>query len=283
MASLLPVLRPARPPVELLDRQGRGPAVRPARGGPVRRPRDGLSRSRPTPPGGPTPTSSGPTARSRRNTLVDIWRCHELWSLLGELARRARCHPRGRRVARGTGLPDGHPGGRGSASTSPCYLCDTWEGVVKTGAIDTYYRDGKHDDASKADRPGRSSTGWASTDVECLQGIFPDDTGDRSPTTRFRLCHIDVDVYQSASDVLDWVWPRLSPTGRRRVRRLRLPRLPRDHPVRRRAAHARRPPRPPQPQRPWPHRQALTSAGRPRRVVRPAPRAPARSTASASG
>ena len=30
---------------------------------------------------------------------------------------------------------------------------------------------------------------------------------------RFRLAHIDVDVYQSAADVLDWVWPRLSPGG----------------------------------------------------------------------
>jgi hypothetical protein len=29
----------------------------------------------------------------------------------------------------------------------------------------------------------------------------------------FRLCHCDVDVYESAKGVLDWVWPRLSPGG----------------------------------------------------------------------
>jgi O-methyltransferase len=28
-----------------------------------------------------------------------------------------------------------------------------------------------------------------------------------------RLCHIDVDVYRSARDVLEWAWPRLSPGG----------------------------------------------------------------------
>jgi len=29
----------------------------------------------------------------------------------------------------------------------------------------------------------------------------------------FRLCHCDVDVYQSAKDVFDWAWERLSPGG----------------------------------------------------------------------
>ena len=92
------------------------------------------------------------------------------------------------------------------------FLCDTWEGVVKTSAVDTYYRDGKHDDTSLeiveqlVDEMGLDR-------VECLQGTFPDDTGDKVAEQTFRLCHIDVDVYQSAKDVLDWVWPRLSPGG----------------------------------------------------------------------
>ncbi len=46
-----------------------------------------------------------------------------------------------------------------------------------------------------------------------LQGIFPDDTGNKIAGETFRLCHIDVDVYQSAKDVLEWVWPRLSSQG----------------------------------------------------------------------
>lgn len=147
----------------------------------------------------------------KANTLVDIWRCHELWTLIGEL-----------KDVPGAVLEVGvWRGGTGALMATraeavgiedPVFLCDTWEGVVKTGAIDTYYRDGKHDDASKqivqdlVDRLGLDR-------VQCLQGTFPDDTGDRIADQTFRLCHIDVDVYQSASDVLDWVWPRLSPHG----------------------------------------------------------------------
>ena len=38
---------------------------------------------------------------------------------------------------------------RGVGIDEPVFLCDTWEGVVKTGAVDTYYHDGKHDDTSQ--------------------------------------------------------------------------------------------------------------------------------------
>jgi len=147
----------------------------------------------------------------RRHTLVDIWRCHELWSLVGEL-----------RDVPGAILEVGvWRGGTGCLMAvraaaleidDPVYLCDTWQGVVKSGAVDTYYRDGKHDDASReivrqlADDLGLQH-------VECLRGVFPDDTGDQVADRTFRLCHIDVDVYLSAKDVLEWVWPRLSPQG----------------------------------------------------------------------
>jgi O-methyltransferase len=30
---------------------------------------------------------------------------------------------------------------------------------------------------------------------------------------KFRLCHIDVDVYQSAKDVTEWIWERLVSGG----------------------------------------------------------------------
>ena len=82
----------------------------------------------------------------RRNTLVDVWRCYELWSLVGEL-----------RDVPGAILEVGvWRGGTGVLMATraaalgldePVYLCDTWAGVVKTGDVDTYYRDGKHDDA----------------------------------------------------------------------------------------------------------------------------------------
>ncbi len=147
----------------------------------------------------------------RRNTLVDIWRCHELWDLVAEL-----------RDVPGAVVEVGvWRGGTGALMAAraaqlgiddPVYLCDTWEGVVKTGAIDTYYRDGKHDNASRAiveqllDELGLDN-------VVCLQGIFPDETGEGVVDEQVRLCHIDVDVYQSAKDVLEWVWPRLSVNG----------------------------------------------------------------------
>jgi O-methyltransferase len=92
------------------------------------------------------------------------------------------------------------------------FLCDTWQGVVKTGPIDMYYRDGKHNDTSRAIVEALIRK-LGLTNVELLQGIFPDDTGAEVADQKFRLCHIDVDVYQSASDVFDWAWPRLSPGG----------------------------------------------------------------------
>jgi O-methyltransferase len=96
--------------------------------------------------------------------------------------------------------------------SDPISLCDTWRGVVKTGADDTYYRDGKHDDASR-EIVTKLAADLGLSNVETLEGIFPDDTGDQIDDRTFRLCHIDVDVYQSAKDVLAWVWDRLSPQG----------------------------------------------------------------------
>jgi O-methyltransferase len=147
----------------------------------------------------------------RKYTLVDIWRCHELWSLVGEL-----------REVPGAIVEVGvWRGGSGALMATKAaavgiedtvYLCDTWEGVVKTGEVDTYYRDGKHDDSSReivvalVRRLGLDN-------VELLQGVFPDETGDRVADEALRLVHIDVDVYQSAKDVFDWAWDRLSPSG----------------------------------------------------------------------
>jgi O-methyltransferase len=147
----------------------------------------------------------------RPNTFVDVWRCNELWSLVAEL-----------RDVPGAILEVGvWRGGTGTLMAAraaslgleePVYLCDTWQGVVKTGAVDTYYRDGKHDDASP-DIVERLAAQLGLRNVELLQGVFPEETGDRIADRTFRMCHCDVDVYQSAKDVLEWVWPRLSRGG----------------------------------------------------------------------
>jgi O-methyltransferase len=147
----------------------------------------------------------------RRSTFVDIWRCYELWSLVGEL-----------RDVPGSVLEVGvWRGGTGALMAAraegvgidePVFLCDTWHGVVKSGAVDTYYRDGKHDDASP-EMVERLAAQLELQNIVLLQGVFPEETGDRISDGIFRLCHCDVDVYRSAKDVLEWVWPRLSSGG----------------------------------------------------------------------
>jgi O-methyltransferase len=149
---------------------------------------------------------------AKRNTLVDQWRCYELWTLLGEL-----------REIPGAVIEVGvWRGGSGALMAARCtelgiaeptFLCDTWTGIVKTGEVDTYYHDGKHDDTSKAIVEKLVRRMGLADRVRLLQGIFPDDTGSAAEDHVFRLVHIDVDVYQSAFDVFAWAWPRLSPGG----------------------------------------------------------------------
>jgi O-methyltransferase len=150
-------------------------------------------------------------ATIHKKTLVDIWRCHELWSLLGELREVPGAVLEVGVWRGGTGaLLAARAKGLGLEDT--VYLCDTWQGVVKTTEVDTYYQDGKHDNTSRAIVEGLV-TEMAVDNVELLEGIFPDQTGAGIRGESFRLCHCDVDVYESAKGVLEWVWPRLSHGG----------------------------------------------------------------------
>jgi len=45
--------------------------------------------------------------------------------------------------------------------------------------------------------------------VQIIQGIFPEETSSEIENDKFRFCHIDVDVYQSAKDIVDWIWARM--------------------------------------------------------------------------
>ena len=150
-------------------------------------------------------------AMVRANTLVDLYRCWELWHLLGQVR-----HLEGDVLEVGTWR--GGTGallGRRAADlglAAEVFLCDTFTGVVKTGAEDRNYRGGEHADTALPvvqALVARLDLG----NVRILQGIFPDDTAAAVADRRFRLCHIDVDAYRSAKDVLDWVWPRLVAGG----------------------------------------------------------------------
>lgn len=146
------------------------------------------------------------------NTLVDIYRCWELWTLVDQTAKRD-----------GGILEVGvWRGGTGAlmakralftGSNDPVYLCDTFEGVVKAGSHDTDYKGGEHSDTSQHIVEDLLRT-MEITNARILRGVFPDETADLiEPGARFRLVHIDVDVYQSAKDVTAWIWDRIVPGG----------------------------------------------------------------------
>jgi O-methyltransferase len=141
----------------------------------------------------------------RRHTLVDIYRCHELWLLGKQLG-----------LTEGEFLEVGvWRGGTGALLASSIrstakriFLADTFSGVVKAGDQDSAYSGGEHADTSESlVRDLLASLGLANAVI--LKGTFPEDTADRAPE-RIALLHCDVDVYESAKDIVDWAVPRLS-------------------------------------------------------------------------
>jgi O-methyltransferase len=148
----------------------------------------------------------------RKNTLVDIYRCYELWQLVAETAKL----PGGDLIEIGVWR-----GGTGALMARQCqlagienpvYLCDTFKGVVKAGSKDVTYVGGEHADTNQA-AVLELIQAFKLDRVRILAGIFPDDTGHLVGDRQFRFCHIDVDVYDSAKDILSWLWPRLVPGG----------------------------------------------------------------------
>lgn len=144
-------------------------------------------------------------------TLVDKSRCFELWSLIRQSKK-----VDGSIIEVGTWR-----GGTGavmaksaaiSGIADPVYLCDTFTGVVKASTQDTSYKGGEHSDAS-IQVVDELMADLDLKNYKILEGIFPDDTGDQVASLKFRLCHIDVDVFESARGVFDWIWKRMSIGG----------------------------------------------------------------------
>jgi O-methyltransferase len=145
-------------------------------------------------------------------TLVDVYRLYELWTLLEQI-----------KDVEGDVLEVGvWRGGSGCLLARKAqleglgpvtvFLCDTFAGVVKAGAQDSEYKGGEHSDTSA--NIVRGLVGRLGLDnVRVLEGTFPDETGHTIESRPFRLCHIDVDVYDSARDVFEWCWSRLSAGG----------------------------------------------------------------------
>ena len=146
----------------------------------------------------------------RDNTLVDKYRCFELWQLIKESSK-----------LEGAIIEIGvWRGGTGCLIAkqaeicdikSTVYLCDTFTGVVKAGENDSQYKGGEHADTSK-NIVEALMIKLHLTNVKILKGIFPDETQELVKDDKFSFCHIDVDVYKSARDIVEWIWQKM-PVG----------------------------------------------------------------------
>ena len=140
------------------------------------------------------------------HTMVDRYRCYELWDLVAQAAKRPGAFIEVGVWRGGSGLLMAQRLTQlGFART--IYLCDTFRGLVKTGPTD-YASDGMHSDTS-AESVRRLASSLSLENVIVHEGIFPDDTADRIPEDKVAFCHVDVDVRRSAEDVIGWIWPRL--------------------------------------------------------------------------
>lgn len=146
-------------------------------------------------------------------SLVDRYRGYEIWHLVKESAK----------LQEGAFLEVGVWRGGSGALIAKCaelngtkdtiYLCDTFKGVVKAGAEDSIYKGGEHADASKEAVEGLIKK-LNLKNVKILSGIFPDETAQNiDENEKFRFCHIDVDVYQGAKEITEWIWPKLCVGG----------------------------------------------------------------------
>jgi len=145
-------------------------------------------------------------------TLVDITRCYELWQLTQEVSDMKGSYMEVG-VWRGGTSALIKAAAEGCRDPSPFYACECFKGVVKAGQNDTFYKGGEHADCTQH---GVETLFKALKlkNIHILAGIFPEDTANQiSKDEQFKLCHIDVDTYQSARDVVQWVWPRLVSGG----------------------------------------------------------------------
>lgn len=146
----------------------------------------------------------------KTHTLVDMYRCYDLWCLIRQVASlqgdvlEVGVWRGGTGCLLGLAMKDAGIDGK-------LYLADTFSGVVKAGQADATYKGGEHADTGP-DTVKSLLTANHVDNYAILTGIFPDETANQIGEGQIRFCHIDVDVYQSAKDVFDWVWPRM-PVG----------------------------------------------------------------------
>lgn len=149
---------------------------------------------------------------TRNNSLVTIRRCYELWELMAQVSK----------------LPEGiilevgvWRGGTGIlmakrlkylGDKSTVYLADTFTGIVKASDADSHYNGGEHADTSLEHVENLAKL-LGTDNIKILKGIYPEETGHEIKDMPIRFCHIDVDVYESAKDIINEIWPRVVKGG----------------------------------------------------------------------
>ena len=144
-----------------------------------------------------------------QHTLVDIYRCYELWQLV-EVIQNLDNSSNFIEIGVWRGGTAAIIGKRLSLLNSDVtfYLADTFTGVVKATENDVHYKGGEHADTSEEIVTTLMKNNYKN--IKILKGIFPDETAKLiQPNEMFGFCHIDVDVYKSAKDIVDWIWDRL--------------------------------------------------------------------------
>jgi O-methyltransferase len=151
----------------------------------------------------------------REHTMVDVYRLWTLWFIARQIPAGDVLEVGSWRGGSGTVIAralSSRDSAGSTASARTIYLADTFAGVVKAGERDTYYKGGEHANTS-VDTVQELLARAGVADVQLLAGVFPEERGPEIADRRFALCHIDVDVYQSAKETFEWVWPRMVPGG----------------------------------------------------------------------
>lgn len=147
-------------------------------------------------------------SESSKSTLVDIYRFWSIYEALFSLR-----HVKGDAIEVGT-----YRGGTAAlightlqhlGSNDHLYICDTFTGVVKATGRDTAYVGGEHSDTTVDIVESLVSKYRDRNKFSILKGIFPEETGDKLKSDVIKFCHVDVDVYQSAKDVFEYIWPKM--------------------------------------------------------------------------
>ena len=142
-------------------------------------------------------------SKIKGNTLVDNYRCWELYSIAKNLKDKEGDMFEVGVWRGGTAAIIGQFIGNGTL-----YLADTFEGVVNAGEKDSMYKGGEHADTSQ----GMVETLLSETGVKnytILKGIFPKDTASMMKSDKIKLAHIDVDVYLSAKESFEYIWDKI--------------------------------------------------------------------------